>query len=1272
NAVVELSGTVDANEFHRVGQCFEFRVTGRLRGNVWGSGIYTADSSLSKAAVHAGIVRNGQTKYIRVRVLRGRSSYRSTRRNGVKTRRYGRYRLSYKFIGSRSVPSKKPRSCPSGSRLSVTSRRTCRCAPISPGRKLGSLIFVIDITGSMGSVINSVKSNIRRILSANTRFSNYVVATFGDPYVRRVIKTRSITAVRNFLKRLSARGGGDCPEYAMSGALDAAKSADSNSVMLLFTDASAKDKRRVGQVSSLAKRKRIRVFTVESGNMCGKAPEFKQLARKSFGEVSRLRSGTFNKNAVVELSGTVDANEFHRVGQCFEFRVTGRLRGNVWGSGIYTADSSLSKAAVHAGIVRNGQTKYIRVRVLRGRSSYRSTRRNGVKTRRYGRYRLSYKFIGSRSVPSKKPRSCPSGSRLSVTSRRTCRCAPISPGRKLGSLIFVIDITGSMGSVINSVKSNIRRILSANTRFSNYVVATFGDPYVRRVIKTRSITAVRNFLKRLSARGGGDCPEYAMSGALDAAKSADSNSVMLLFTDASAKDKRRVGQVSSLAKRKRIRVFTVESGNMCGKAPEFKQLARKSFGEVSRLRSGTFNKNAVVELSGTVDANEFHRVGQCFEFRVTGRLRGNVWGSGIYTADSSLSKAAVHAGIVRNGQTKYIRVRVLRGRSSYRSTRRNGVKTRRYGRYRLSYKFIGSRSVPSKKPRSCPSGSRLSVTSRRTCRCAPISPGRKLGSLIFVIDITGSMGSVINSVKSNIRRILSANTRFSNYVVATFGDPYVRRVIKTRSITAVRNFLKRLSARGGGDCPEYAMSGALDAAKSADSNSVMLLFTDASAKDKRRVGQVSSLAKRKRIRVFTVESGNMCGKAPEFKQLARKSFGEVSRLRSGTFNKLMEFLRRAVKGRISFSAFPRSPSALKKALRGKCRCRIVRHRRCKRVSSRCKRVRSTPSSLSSYKSKVGQCFEFRVTGRLRGNVWGSGIYTADSSLSKAAVHAGIVRNGQTKYIRVRVLRGRSSYRSTRRNGVKTRRYGRYRLSYKFIGSRSVPSKKPRSCPSGSRLSVTSRRTCRCAPISPGRKLGSLIFVIDITGSMGSVINSVKSNIRRILSANTRFSNYVVATFGDPYVRRVIKTRSITAVRNFLKRLSARGGGDCPEYAMSGALDAAKSADSNSVMLLFTDASAKDKRRVGQVSSLAKRKRIRVFTVESGNMCGKAPEFKQLARKSFGEVSRLRSGTFNKLMEFLRRAVKGRISFSAFPRSPSALKKALRGTKRIIRGIETYS
>uniref|UniRef100_A0A1I8JEL7 VWFA domain-containing protein n=1 Tax=Macrostomum lignano TaxID=282301 RepID=A0A1I8JEL7_9PLAT len=503
------------------------------------------------------------------------------------------------------------------------------------------------------------------------------------------------------------------------------------------------------------------------------------------------------------------------------------------------------------------------------------------------------------------------------------------------------------------------------------------------------------------------------------------------------------------------------------------------------------------------------------------------------------------------------------------------------------------------------------------------------------------MGSVINSVKSNIRRILSANTRFSNYVVATFGDPYVRRVIKTRSITAVRNFLKRLSARGGGDCPEYAMSGALDAAKSADSNSVMLLFTDASAKDKRRVGQVSSLAKRKRIRVFTVESGNMCGKAPEFKQLARKSFGEVSRLRSGTFNKnaVVE-----LSGTVDANEF----------------------------SSRCKRVRSTPSSLSSYKSKVGQCFEFRVTGRLRGNVWGSGIYTADSSLSKAAVHAGIVRNGQTKYIRVRVLRGRSSYRSTRRNGVKTRRYGRYRLSYKFIGSRSVPSKKPRSCPSGSRLSVTSRRTCRCAPISPGRKLGSLIFVIDITGSMGSVINSVKSNIRRILSANTRFSNYVVATFGDPYVRRVIKTRSITAVRNFLKRLSARGGGDCPEYAMSGALDAAKSADSNSVMLLFTDASAKDKRRVGQVSSLAKRKRIRVFTVESGNMCGKAPEFKQLARKSFGEVSRLRSGTFNKLMEFLRRAVKGRISFSAFPRSPSALKKALRGTKRIIRGIETYS
>lgn len=156
---------------------------------------------------------------------------------------------------------------------------------------------MIDITGSMSRVINSVRNNINSILSANTRFRNYVVASFGDPYVRRVTKTRSIPSVRSFLRNLRARGGGDCPEYAMSGALDAAKMADSNSVMLIFTDASAKDKRKWHQVSSVARSKRIRVYTVESGRMCGGASEFRSLGSATYGAVSKLRSESFHKVA---------------------------------------------------------------------------------------------------------------------------------------------------------------------------------------------------------------------------------------------------------------------------------------------------------------------------------------------------------------------------------------------------------------------------------------------------------------------------------------------------------------------------------------------------------------------------------------------------------------------------------------------------------------------------------------------------------------------------------------------------------------------------------------------------------------------------------------------------------------------------------------------------------------------------------------------------------------------------------------------------------------
>ncbi len=65
-------------------------------GTVWGSDIYTADSSICKAALHAGkIDRKGGV--VRLQMMRGQRRYSGSTRNGVTTQSYGNWGKSYRF-----------------------------------------------------------------------------------------------------------------------------------------------------------------------------------------------------------------------------------------------------------------------------------------------------------------------------------------------------------------------------------------------------------------------------------------------------------------------------------------------------------------------------------------------------------------------------------------------------------------------------------------------------------------------------------------------------------------------------------------------------------------------------------------------------------------------------------------------------------------------------------------------------------------------------------------------------------------------------------------------------------------------------------------------------------------------------------------------------------------------------------------------------------------------------------------------------------------------
>lgn len=89
-----------------------------------------------------------------------------------------------------------------------------------------------------------------------------------------------------------------------------------------------------------------------------------------------------------------------------------------------------------------------------------------------------------------------------------------------------------------------------------------------------------------------------------------------------------------------------------------------------------------------------------------------------------------------------------------------------------------------------------------------------------------------------------------------------------------------------------------------------------------------------------------------------------------------------------------------------------------------------PARIQDLCDTPGTTFYFRVTGVSDGSAWGTDIYTGDSSLAVAAVHAGAVKPGETAVVRVTVVPPLSQYQGSVRNGVTSHDFGRFGTAYR--------------------------------------------------------------------------------------------------------------------------------------------------------------------------------------------------------------------------------------------------
>jgi LCCL domain-containing protein len=73
--------------------------------------------------------------------------------------------------------------------------------------------------------------------------------------------------------------------------------------------------------------------------------------------------------------------------------------------------------------------------------------------------------------------------------------------------------------------------------------------------------------------------------------------------------------------------------------------------------------------------------------------------------------------------------------------------------------------------------------------------------------------------------------------------------------------------------------------------------------------------------------------------------------------------------------------------------------------------------LRAVERKVGQSFSFQVSGNTLGPLWGTDVYTTDSNLGTACVHAGLLKNGEAGTVKVTIVEPIAIFQGSSRNGI---------------------------------------------------------------------------------------------------------------------------------------------------------------------------------------------------------------------------------------------------------------
>ena len=308
----------------RNGQQFTFvcPAGGPLSSRVWGTNVYTDDSSICTAAVHAGYIEVASGGTVTIEIREGQATYQGVNRNGVASRDYGAWAGSFVFVGRISGSANTNWAAQADSLRGKNGQRFTFACPA--GGPASSRVWGTDLYTDDSSICTAaVHAGAINVTRGGT--VTIEIRPPADSY------------------RGTQRNGIVSKTYGSYGGSFVIVSAEGSTPATTDTPLTGGD----------------------PWSMTA------QLMRGRNGERFTLTCPPKGSMGFDPMTGNAE----------------------VWGTDVYTDDSTICVAAVHAGRINLSGGGKVTIEIRPGAASYPGTARNGVKTRNYGAWSGSFVFV---------------------------------------------------------------------------------------------------------------------------------------------------------------------------------------------------------------------------------------------------------------------------------------------------------------------------------------------------------------------------------------------------------------------------------------------------------------------------------------------------------------------------------------------------------------------------------------------------------------------------------------------------------------------------------------------------------------------------------------------------------------------------------------------------------------------------------------------------------------------------------------------------------------